>query len=97
VRFRDGRALDAAAVATLADALPPALYARWTAPRPVPTAELTVHFTDALDGEAPEGWGLVRIRTDHAGGGWALDDSAVWSSGRRLLATARQARVVRAR
>ncbi|GAA3506138.1 acyl-CoA thioesterase II [Streptomyces prasinosporus] len=97
VRFRDGRALDAAAVATLADALPPALYARWRAPRPVPTAELTVHFTDALDDGAPEGWGLVRIRTDHAGGGWAVDDSAVWSADRRLLATGRQARVVRAR
>nr|WP_081239489.1 thioesterase family protein [Streptomyces viridosporus] len=95
IRFRDGRGLGAAAVTTLVDALPPALYARWRTPRPVPTAELTVHFTDALDDEAPEGWALVRIRTDHAGGGWAVDDSAVWSAGRRLLATGRQARVVR--
>ncbi|WP_436850427.1 acyl-CoA thioesterase [Streptomyces griseoloalbus] len=97
VRFRDGRALDAAAVTTLADVLPPALYARWRTPRPVPTAELTLHFTDALDEEAPQGWALVRIRTEHAGGGWAVDDSAVWSAGRRLLATGRQARVVRER
>ncbi|MFE9775125.1 acyl-CoA thioesterase [Streptomyces sp. NPDC005931] len=96
VRFRDGRALDAAAVVILTDVLPPALYARWRTPRPVPTAELTVHFTDALDGEAPAGWTLVRIRTEHAGGGWAVDDAAVWTADRRLLALGRQARVVRA-
>ncbi|MET9306384.1 thioesterase family protein [Streptomyces cellulosae] len=95
VRFRDDRPVDAAAVATPADVLPPALYARRRTPRPVPTAEMTVHFTDALDDGPAHGWSLVRIRTDHAGGGWAVDDSAVWSAGRRLLAAARQARVVR--
>lgn len=95
VRFPDARPLDAATVVTLTDVLPPALYAVWTAPRPVPTAQLTVHFTDALDESAPEGWALVRIRTDHAGGGWAVDDSAVWSADGRLLALGRQSRVIR--
>ncbi|MFD4523577.1 acyl-CoA thioesterase [Streptomyces sp. NPDC058470] len=95
VRFADGRPLDAGAVVTLTDVLPPALYARWRTPRPVPTAELTVHFTDALDAGAPEGWALVRIRTEQAGSGWAIDDSTVWSVDGRLLAVARQARVVR--
>ncbi|MFC8433248.1 acyl-CoA thioesterase [Streptomyces sp. NPDC057253] len=97
VRFLDDRPLDAGAVVTLTDVLPPALYAVWKAPRPVPSAELTVHFTDALDeSEAlPEGWTLVRIRTDHAGAGWAVDDSAVWSADGRLLALGRQSRVVR--
>lgn len=79
----------------LADALPPALFALWTVPRPVPTAELTVHFTDALDAAPAEGWALVRIRTEHAGSGWAIDDSTIWSSSGRLLALARQARAVR--
>lgn len=96
IRFRDGRALDAATAVTLTDVLPPALYARWRAPRPVPTAELTVHLTDALDDGVHEGWALVRIRTEHAGSGWAVDDSAVWSADGRLLALARQSRVVRA-
>ncbi|MET8244348.1 hypothetical protein ABZV31_07880 [Streptomyces sp. NPDC005202] len=96
VRFADERALDAAAVVTLTDVLPPALYARWHTPRPVPTAELTVHFTDALDHGAFEGWALVRIRTQQAGAGWAVDDSAVWAVDGRLLALARQARVIRA-
>lgn len=60
----------------------------------MPTAELTVHFTDALDDGAPRGWALVRIRTEQAGSGWAVDDSTVWSADGRLLALARQARVV---
>lgn len=97
VRFPDGRPLDAPAVVTLTDVLPPALYAVWDVPRPVPSAELTVHFTDALDagGSLLGGWALVRIRTDHAGAGWAVDDSAVWAADGRLLALGRQSRVVR--
>ncbi|WP_326725122.1 thioesterase family protein [Streptomyces sp. NBC_00243] len=94
VRFADDRPLDAEAVVTLTDVLPPGLYAHWRTPRPVPTAELTVHFTDALDDGAPRGWALVRIRTEQAGSGWAVDDSTVWSADGRLLALARQARVV---
>ena len=61
IRFVDRRPLDAEALVVLADALPPALFALWTVPRPVPTAELTVHFTDALDVAPAEGWALVRI------------------------------------
>ncbi|MFG2801219.1 acyl-CoA thioesterase [Streptomyces pseudovenezuelae] len=95
VRFTDGRPLDAGAVVTLTDVLPPALYAVWRSPRPVPSAELTVHFTDAVDESAGDGWSLVRIRTDHAGAGWAVDDSAVWAADGRLLALGRQSRVVR--
>lgn len=97
VRFLDDRPLDAPAVVTLTDVLPPALYAVWDAPRPVPSAELTVHFTDALDEKETlrTGWALVRIRTDHAGAGWAVDDSAVWAADGRLLALGRQSRVVR--
>lgn len=97
IRFLDDRALDAPTAVTLTDVLPPALYARWRTPRPVPTAQLTVHLTDALDDGGHEGWALVRIRTEHAGSGWVVDDSAVWSADGRLLALARQSRVVRAR
>ncbi|MET7527384.1 thioesterase family protein [Streptomyces sp900116325] len=95
IRFIDRRPLDAETLVVLADALPPALFALWTVPRPVPTAELTVHFTDALDVAPAEGWALVRIRTEHAGSGWAIDDSTIWSTSGRLLALARQARAVR--
>jgi acyl-CoA thioesterase len=99
LRFEDGRALDAESVVLLTDALPPALYAVWDTPRLVPSADLTVHFGDALDegpvgGGADDGWALVRIRTEHAGSSWAVDDSTVWSADGRLLALARQARRV---
>ncbi|MGC0417456.1 acyl-CoA thioesterase [Embleya sp. AB8] len=94
IRFADGRPLDAAAVLVLTDALPPALFARWTRPRPVPSVELTVHFGDALDDGPLDGWALVRIRAEHAGNGWAVDDSAVWTADGRLLALGRQARRV---
>jgi acyl-CoA thioesterase len=90
MRFRDDRPLDAETATVLTDALPPALFATWTTPRPVPSAELTVHFGTAL-GHAP-GWALARIRADHAGSGWAMDDAAVWSHAGRLLALGRQSR-----
>nr|WP_249927934.1 acyl-CoA thioesterase domain-containing protein [Streptomyces flaveus] len=95
IRFADRRPLDARTLVVLADALPPALFALWTVPRPVPTAELTVHFTDAVDARPASEWALVRIRTEHAGSGWAIENSALWSTDGRLLALARQARAVR--
>jgi acyl-CoA thioesterase len=95
IRFADRRPLDARTLVVIADALPPALFALWTVPRPVPTAELTVHFTDALDGRPAQDWALVRIRTEHAGSGWAIENSAIWATDGRLLALARQARTVR--
>jgi acyl-CoA thioesterase len=92
MRFRDDRPLDAEAATVLTDALPPALFATWTTPRPVPSAELTVHFGTALDDAPGAGWALVRIRAEHAGSGWAMDDAAVWSHAGRLLALGRQSR-----
>jgi hypothetical protein len=62
--------------------------------RPVPSVDLTVHLTDALDDGPCREWALVRIRTEHAGAGWAIDDSAVRVEDGRLLAVARQARRV---
>jgi acyl-CoA thioesterase len=92
MRFTDDRPLDAEAATVLTDALPPALFATWTTPRPVPSAELTVHFGTALDDAPGAGWALARIRAEQAGSGWAMDDAAVWSQAGRLLALGRQAR-----
>lgn len=91
MRFLDGRPVDAESAVVLVDALPPALFAIWTRPLPVPSAELTVHFGHP---EPVDGWALVRIRTDHAAGGWAVEDGAVWAADGRLLALARQSRRV---
>jgi acyl-CoA thioesterase len=91
VRFVEDAPLDAAALAVLVDAMPPALYGATAAPVAVPTVELTVSFA-----EAPEarGWVLLRIITRTASGGWCVDDSEVWDVEGRLLAQGRQTRRV---
>jgi acyl-CoA thioesterase len=105
VRFADRRPLGPEAAVLLTDALPPALFAVWTRPRPVPSVDLTVHLTDTahltetahLTGPpqaGPAGWALVRITTEHAGNGWAVDASTVWTQDGDLLALGRQTRRV---
>ena len=83
MRFRDDRPLDAEAATVLTDALPPALFATWTTPRPVPSVELTVHFGTALDDAPGAGWALVRIRlrTRAAAGRWTTPPSGVKPAG----------------
>lgn len=94
LRFADHRTVDVAGVTVLVDALAPGLFATMTLPMPMPTVQLSIEFTDELIGDPVDGWILVRIRTDHAGGGWVTDDCAAWSPDGRLLAQARQARRV---
>ncbi len=94
LRFADHRTVDAAGVTVLLDALAPGLFATMTVPIPLPNVQLSIEFTDALAGDPVDGWILVRIRTDHAGGGWVTDDSTAWSAEGRLLAQARQVRRV---
>jgi acyl-CoA thioesterase len=94
IRFADRRPLGAEEVVLLTDALPPALYALWDKPKPIPTVDLTVHLTDALDAGPVGGWALTRIRAEFAGSGWAIDDSTVWSEDGRLLGLGRQTRRV---
>ncbi len=91
LKFHEDMPVDAAALCILLDAPPPALYAVASAMVPIPTAELTVLFTDA---PPTRGWVLVRMTTRVAGGGWCVDDSEAWDAGGRLLGQARQTRRV---
>jgi len=75
-------------------AFPTSLKAKMTVPVPMPVVQLTIEFAEGLVGDPVHGWVLIRIRTDHAGGGWVTDDSTAWSEDGRLLAQARQARRV---
>ncbi|GLZ43265.1 thioesterase family protein [Actinokineospora sp. NBRC 105648] len=83
-----------AAATVLLDVLPPALYAVRTAPVPIPTVELAVHFTEAAHDFDATDWALARIRTEHADAGWCVDASEVWRRDGHLIATARQTRRV---
>jgi hypothetical protein len=94
IRFRDGRALDDVAATVLVDAPPPALYGALPAPVPIPTADLCVQYAPSTARDDADPWSLVRIVTSSAGEGWCVDDSEVWDRDGRLLATARQTRLV---
>jgi acyl-CoA thioesterase len=92
LRLRDAPADPTRTALVLLDALPPALYAIRTEPVPIPTVELTAHFTAAVDDFDVRGWALCSIHTEHAADGWCVDSSTLWDASGRLLATARQAR-----
>ncbi|WP_433654024.1 acyl-CoA thioesterase [Nocardia sp. CA-128927] len=88
-----GMPTDAATLAILADALPPAFFPTLTAPVAVPTVALSMHLhTDLLD-SAPQPV-LVRTTNVSTGGGWSVDDIDIWDRGGRMLASARQTRRV---
>jgi acyl-Coa thioesterase superfamily protein/acyl-CoA thioesterase superfamily protein len=74
----------------LVDALPPSLFAVWTAPRAVPTVELTAHL--AGPPPAPGAWVRIDQRTTWHGAGLAVDDADVWSEDGVLVARVRQTR-----
>lgn len=91
VRYRDDRPVDEVAATVLVDALPPGLYGALTGPVPIPSADLYVQF---FAGEPVTGWTLGQMTTLWAGHGWCVDDSHVWSMDGRLIASARQTRLV---
>jgi acyl-CoA thioesterase len=93
IRFRDERPLDAVAATVLVDAPPPAMYGALPAPLPIPTADLYVQYAARTTPNAGP-WSLVRIVTSSCGDGWCVDDSQVWDRAGRLLASARQTRLV---
>ncbi|MFC9437739.1 acyl-CoA thioesterase [Nocardia sp. NPDC057030] len=85
--------VDAATLAILVDALPPALFPTLSAPVAVPTVALSMHLhTDLLDVPQPV---LVRATNASTAGGWAVDDVDLWDRDGRMLASARQTRRVR--
>jgi acyl-CoA thioesterase len=93
IRFRDDRPVDGAAATILVDAPPPALYGALVHPVPIPTADLHVQYAGVTELH-DDPWSLVRIVTSSAGDGWCVDDSEVWDRSGRLVATARQTRLV---
>lgn len=94
VRLRSDEPLDAARLAVLADAVPPALYALVPVPIPVPSVEISFAFGPEVDQAPRRGWVLVKIATRTAADGWCVDDSEVWAPDGRLLVQARQTRRV---
>ncbi|MFG3615872.1 acyl-CoA thioesterase [Nocardia sp. NPDC047654] len=82
---------DAATLAILADALPPAIFPTLRAPVAIPTVTLSMHVHGAPTGGLPV---LVRTVNASTGGGWSVDDTSIWDRSGLLLASARQTRRV---
>ncbi|MGO2140013.1 MAG: thioesterase family protein [Leucobacter sp.] len=77
----------------LVDALAPSYAAILSAPQPIPTVELSVHFTGE---RAVSPWVLIEARTPIAtAGGWITETINVWGEDLTHLAEARQLRLVR--
>ncbi|MBF6338688.1 thioesterase family protein [Nocardia abscessus] len=82
---------DAAVLAILADALPPAVFPTLRAPVAIPTVALSMHLHAEPTGGLPV---LVRTVNASTGGGWSVDDTSIWDRSGLLLASARQTRRV---
>ena len=74
----------------LLDALPPALFAVWRAPVPLPTVELTAHL--AAEPPAAGEWTRIDQRTTWRDADLAVDDAELWDVDGRLVARVRQTR-----
>ncbi|MEM9173775.1 MAG: thioesterase family protein [Myxococcota bacterium] len=99
IRLAESRPWDAAEIAAISDAWPPAVFASKDMPETsggVPTVDLTVHLLnpDALAALAPDAFVLVDFTTRAVQGGYLEEDGEIWSEDGVLLAQARQVGVV---
>ena len=87
---------DAAVVAAMADAWPPAIFVRGAEPSAVPTVDLTVHFRVTLPTPLlpPGSPALVRFTTKTAAEGFIEEDGHIWSPDGTLIAHSRQLAVI---
>ncbi len=94
VRFvDDDRAVDELRMVVLMDCLAPSIAAVMPSMTAVPTIELGVHLTPAVQA-ATSPWVLLRARTDQAAGdGWTSERLDAWAPDGTHLATATQLRL----
>jgi acyl-CoA thioesterase len=92
LRLGEPRPADGLFLAALTDAWFPQVYTRLTAPVPVPTIDLTIHFRAHLPlaGARPDDWYLLVVETRQATEGFFEEDTEVWSCDGHLLAQSRQ-------
>ena len=100
IRFPAPRALDELALATFADAFPPAVFSRLrdvTLAGGVPTIDLTIHFRAELPALAlaPDAWSLAVFHSRVARGGFVEEDGEIWTRDGVLIAQSRQLALLR--
>ena len=99
IRLAETRPWDAAEIAAISDAWPPAVFATSDMPPTaggVPTVDLTVHLLEpaALAALPDDAFVLVDFTTRAVQGGYLEEDGEIWSEDGVLLAQARQVGVV---
>lgn len=94
LRLREPRPLDPVLLATVADALAPAVFPKSPHPVSATTIDLTVHFRAPADAVPDAGWCLATFRSTVAVDGFVEEDGAVWSPSGTLLAQSRQLALV---
>ncbi|MFC9361619.1 acyl-CoA thioesterase domain-containing protein [Rhodococcus sp. NPDC057014] len=88
---RPKMSINAAVLAVLADALPPAIFTTMTEPVATPTVSMSMYITaDLRQHDLHEVLG--HTWNVHTGGGWSVDDTELRDGAGQLLATARQSR-----
>jgi acyl-CoA thioesterase len=89
---RERREIDALSLAFFSDALIPAPFMRFEAPKPAPTIDLNVHFRAALPLPGPDllELCLIQVRTGLIHEGFFEEDSLMWAPDGTLLAQSRQ-------
>jgi acyl-CoA thioesterase len=86
----------AEAVFVLLDSMPPALYGVLNQPVPVPSAEISVRFTDQVAHGGLDDWALIQVRTEQAGLGWTLESGSLWTPDGTLMGVSLQTRRIMA-
>lgn len=94
IRLREPAPLDPVLLATVADALAPAVFPKAAAPVAATTIDLTVHFRAPSDDPPYDGWCLSMFRSMVAVDGFVEEDGEIWSPSGRLLAQSRQLALV---
>ncbi len=95
IRLSEPQATDAVVVATLADALPPAIFSVATEPGSlghIPTIDLSVHFRapEATRALVPGTHVLASFQTRVVADGFLEEDGEIWAPDGTLLAQSRQ-------
>lgn len=92
LRLREPVPHEASVAALLIDALPPAIFSTFTAPRPVSSVDFRVDFLERfpLAGVAPDEHMLVAITSRWADDGYVEELRDLWTPDGRLVAQCRQ-------
>lgn len=94
IRPRDPEPYDAVLLATVSDALVPAVFVKATAPLAAVTVDLTVHFRAPASRPLDDGWCLAAFRSTVAADGYVEEDGELYAEDGTLLAQSRQLAVL---